>query len=212
MPVVAIIGGTGRLGSALARRWVEAGYRVVIGSRTPARAREAARALGAAGGSIAEAVLASEVVMLAVPYACHDALLAEIDDTLNGRILLEPVVPVDPADPTRALAVPGGSVAAAAQARLGRGVRVVAAFQTVAAKHLRSDAARLDMDVLVCGNDRSACRLVLHLVEAAGLRGWLAGPIANAAASEALAPVLRHLNREYRLGGAGLRVVAPGRS
>ena len=34
LPVLAILGGTGDLGTGLARRWAQAGYQVLIGSRT----------------------------------------------------------------------------------------------------------------------------------------------------------------------------------
>jgi 8-hydroxy-5-deazaflavin:NADPH oxidoreductase len=38
-PTIGILGGTGHEGKGLALRWAHAGYRVVIGSRDPERAR-----------------------------------------------------------------------------------------------------------------------------------------------------------------------------
>ncbi|MGH7067472.1 MAG: NAD(P)-binding domain-containing protein, partial [Acetobacteraceae bacterium] len=77
-PRIAVIGGTGALGSGLARRWAEAGYAVVIGSREAAKARAAAAAIAPAAGlppvegmAQAEAAAAAEVIVLTVPYAAH---------------------------------------------------------------------------------------------------------------------------------------------
>ena len=46
LPAIAVLGGSGELGSALARRWARAGYSVIIGSRTADRAIEAAALIG----------------------------------------------------------------------------------------------------------------------------------------------------------------------
>jgi len=68
--------------------------------------------------------------------------------------------------------------------------------------------------VLVCGDDRDARETAIALVEAAGMRGWHAGPLANSAAAEALTSVLVSINRTYRIKGAGIRITgtpgAPG--
>ena len=77
-----------------------------------------------------------------------------------------------------------------AQEILGSGVRVVAAFQNVSAEHMNVDGSVIDCDVLVCGDDSGARSEVIRLVQAIGMSGLHAGPLANAVAIESLTPVL----------------------
>jgi hypothetical protein len=71
--------------------------------------------------------------------------------------------------------------------------------------HLR-DSGPVPCDVLVCGEDESARDQVLQLVEAAGLVGWDAGPLANAVVVEGLTPVLLGINKRYSMKNAGIRI------
>jgi predicted dinucleotide-binding enzyme len=64
----------------------------------------------------------------------------------------------------------------------------------------------IDCDVLVCGDDKEARERVIGLVGALDLRGLHAGPLANAAAAEALTSVLIFMNRHYKSPGAGIRI------
>jgi predicted dinucleotide-binding enzyme len=97
-------------------------------------------------------------------------------------------------------------VAKKTQERLGKNVRVVSAFQTIAAAELAKDK-KLEDEVLVCGNNVEARTCVISLVEAAGLKGWHAGPIDNSVVSESLTPVLIFLNKRYQMEGSGIRIV-----
>ena len=80
-PTVAVIGGTGHLGSALARRWVQAGFTVVVGSRAASRAAEAAERLASESGrpvrglANREAAAAADIVVVTVPYATQQSVL-----------------------------------------------------------------------------------------------------------------------------------------
>ena len=89
---------------------------------------------------------------------------------------------------------------------LGESVRLVSAFQNVSSEKIGDPAASADCDVLVTGNDAEAKAEVIHLVEAAGMRGIDAGPLANAAAAESLTPVLLYINKKYGVHGAGIRI------
>ena len=60
--------------------------------------------------------------------------------------------------------------------------------------------------MLVCGNNKDACALVVELTDAAGMKGWHAGPIANAVVAEAMTSVLITLNRRYKIPGSGFRI------
>ena len=90
-------------------------------------------------------------------------------------------------------------------------MRVVAAFQNVAAHHLRDLDHEIACDVLVCGDDPAARELVIGLATDIGLTAYHAGPIANSAAAEALTSVLISINMRYKSAGAGIRIAGVGR-
>lgn len=208
---IAIIGGTGALGTGLAVRWVEAGHDVVIGSRradkAEAAAAEVSQRLGGRpvrGLDNLAAAQAASIVVLTVPFAHHRSTLEAIRPALEGKILVDVTVPLVPPKVTRVQLPPEHSAAKAAQMFLGDGVKVVSAFQNVAAAHL--EAGHADCDVLVCGDDPEARETVVGLVQAAGLKGWHAGPIDNSVVAEALTSVLIFMNRRYKIEGAGIRI------
>lgn len=211
-PILAVIGGTGALGTGLAMRWAAAGYPVVLGSRSREKAEAAAREIKIANGAPpvrgednAGAARAGDIVVIAVPYSNHDAILEEISDAVAGKIVVDAVVPLIPPKVSVVRLPENGSAAQAAQTRLGNRARVVAAFHNVAAAKLQSGGA-VDCDVLVFGNDREAREAVIALAEAAGTRGIDSGPIENAVAGEALTAVLIGINRRYKVAGAGIRI------
>jgi 8-hydroxy-5-deazaflavin:NADPH oxidoreductase len=216
LPVIAIVGGTGDLGTGLARRWVQAGYTVVIGSRTSDKAETAAaelrllmqqRGVGnvdVRGTDNVSAAQAGEIVVLTVPFSHQAATLEAIKPALQGKILIDVTVPLMPPKVMRVQLPAEGSAGQIAQKILGESVRVVSAFQNVAAQHLQEDHV-LDCDVLVCGDDKEARAQVITLVEAAGMRGLHAGSIANAAAAEALTSLLIFINKQYN-GHSGIRI------
>jgi 8-hydroxy-5-deazaflavin:NADPH oxidoreductase len=220
-PTLAVIGGTGALGSVLAMRWAAAGYPVVLGSRSREKAEATARGIKSAhgvppirGDDNAGAARAGDIIVIAVPYSNHDAILDEIKDFVAGKIVVDAVVPLIPPKLSLVHLPAQGSAAQIAQARLGDSVRVVSAFHHVAAAKLRAGGA-IDCDVLVFGNDREARDAVIALADAVGTRGIDGGPIANSVAGEALTSVLIGINRRYKVDGAGIRITgnfgrAPG--
>jgi NADPH-dependent F420 reductase len=216
LPVIAILGGTGDLGTGLARRWAAAGYRVIIGSRSLDKAEAALVDLqqvmsgrGVSGITVRamENLAAAEeadIVALTVPFSHQSSTLEAVRAALEGKILIDVTVPLVPPRVARVQLPPQGSAGQIAQALLGEGVRVVSAFQNVAAHHLQ-EGHGLSCDVLVCGDSKDARAEVVKLVEAAGMRGIHAGSIANAAAVEALTSVLIFVNKQYGIQ-AGIRV------
>jgi 8-hydroxy-5-deazaflavin:NADPH oxidoreductase len=211
-PTLAIIGGTGTLGSGLARRLAAAGYPIVLGSRSADKAAEAARALPVAAGVAAprgagnaEAAKAAEIVIVTVPWASQAAILEEIAPHVAGKLVVDATVPLVPPRVARVQLPPEHSAALAAQKRLGPSVRVVAAFHNVAGHKLQKDEA-IDCDVLVFGDDPKDREMVVGLAKAAALRGVHAGPLANSVAAEALTSVLIGINRAYKVDGAGIRI------
>ncbi len=115
---------------------------------------------------------------------------------MTGKILIDVTVPLVPPRVGRVQLPPQGSAGQIAQALLGEEVMVVSAFQNVAAAHLQ-EGSGIDCDVLVCGNKKAAREQVIALVAAAGMRGFHAGMIDNAAAAEALTSVLITINKQY---------------
>jgi len=209
-PSIAIVGGTGLLGSGLARRLSAAGYALLIGSRTADKAQAAAAQLVAAAGtargaSNAEAAKNGEVVIVTVPWPSQAAILEEIRPHVAGKLVIDTTVPLVPPKVARVQLPAEQSAALAAQQRLGPGVRVAAAFHTVAAHKLQRDEP-IEADVLVFGDDAQDREIVVGLARAIGLRGVHAGPLVNAVAAEALTSVLIGINRAYKVDGAGLRI------
>jgi NADPH-dependent F420 reductase len=206
-PVVGIVGGTGALGSGLARCWAAAGYRVVIGSRSREKAALLAGELGsgAVGEDYVGAALAAELVVVTVPFASQEATLRTIAPAAGGRIVVDTTVPLGPPKVSTVQLPPAGSAALIARRLLGEGARVVSAFHNLSAGKLRP-GERADCDVLVFGDDREACSAVMPLAETVARRALHGGPLANSAAAEALTSVLIWLNRAYRVPGAGLAI------
>lgn len=206
-PVIGIIGGTGDLGSGLAKAWTVAGYQVVIGSRSPEKAKAFASELGglARGSDNIGATAAADVVVLAVPFASHATTLEEIKPALQGKILVDAVVPLVPPKVSTVQLPDGGSAAQIAQRQLGDGVRVVSAFHNVGASKLHA-GGRADCDVLVFSDDKEARDAVIELAGVVANRGIGGGVLANSAAAEALTSVLISINRTYKVSGAGIAI------
>ncbi len=213
-PTLAVLGGTGALGSGLAARWVGARYPVLIGSRTSDKAEAAALALGRLasgpkprGMTNLEAAQAATVVVLTVPYASAAALIDEVRDAVKGKLVIDTTVPLMPPRVARVQLPPEGSAAVAAQKRFGSEVRVVSAFHNVSAHKLQGEAA-IANDVLVFGDRAEDRAIAVTLAQAAGMRGLHAGPLVNSVAAEALTSVLIGINRGYKVDGASIHIAA----
>jgi NADPH-dependent F420 reductase len=204
---IAVVGGTGKLGSAIARRLAKAGRKVIIGSRSQQSAAGAAAELGfgLTGLSNADAAKAGSIVIVTVPFAAQELTLAEIAPHVAGKIVVDTTVPLVPPKVMRVQMPPEGSAAQRAQKLLGPDVNVVSAFHNVAAHKLATDQD-IDCNVLVFGDDKAARARVVELAELAGLRGVHGGALANSAAAEAMTSVLIFINKTYQVDGAGLHI------
>lgn len=200
---VAILGGTGAFGSALARRLVEGGVEVTIGSRDPDRAAAAAAEIGAANGlANADAVAGAELVVLSVDATAALSTAAELAEPLGGTPVLSVASELRV---TQGVAYPSESRLSLAERtqELLRGP-VVSGLHSLAAKPLA--AGKAEGDALVCGDDDDAKATALELAELLVTgRALDAGPLASARALEGMTAVIVNLNRRYR-GHAGLRV------
>ncbi len=206
---VGVLGGTGEQGRGLARRLALAGHRVSIGSRDAGRASSIAGEIGldVAGLSNEDCARACDVVIVAVPWEGHAALLTALRDALRGKVVVDCVNPLGfDKQGAFALHVEEGSAAQQAAAILDES-RVVAAFHHVSAVLLLDEAVdSIDTDVLVLGDDREATDTVQALAgRITGVRGVYAGRLRNAGQVEAMTANLISMNRRYK-AHAGLRV------
>ena len=206
---IGVLGGTGEQGRGLARRLAMAGHQVVIGSRDAARAQAAAGELGhgVRGDDNESCARSADVVIVAVPWDGHGALLAGLSDALAGHIVVDCVNPLGfDKQGAFALAVAEGSAAQQA-AQLLPESRVVGAFHHISAVLLLDPSVEsIDTDVLVLGDDREATDTVQALAgRIPGMRGIYAGRLRNCGQVEAMTANLISMNRRYK-AHAGLRV------
>ncbi|WP_113700703.1 NADPH-dependent F420 reductase [Nonomuraea lactucae] len=206
---IGILGGTGDQGKGLARRFALAGHPVLIGSRSAQRAQEAADSIGHGARGAENAAVAAEagIVIVAVPYEGHKALLESLREELAGKIVVDCVNPLGfDKQGAYALLVEEGSAAQQAAAVLPDS-RVVAAFHHVSAVVLMDPSVdKVDLDVLVLGDDREATDLVQALASVIpGVRGVYGGRLRNAFQVEALTANIISINRRYK-AHAGIRV------
>jgi NADPH-dependent F420 reductase len=207
--VVGVLGGTGPQGRGLAYRFALAGQRVVIGSRDAARAAAAAAEIGhgVTGADNAETAARSDVVIVAVPWEGHGALLESLRAELAGKIVVDCVNPLG-FDKQGAYALkPAEGSAAQQAAALLPDSRVTAAFHHLSAVLLMDrEVDSVDIDVLVLGDERAATDTVQALAERVpGMRGVFAGRLRNAHQVESLVANLISVNRRYK-AHAGIRI------
>ena len=211
---IAVLGGTGNEGPGLALRWAKSGqYEVIIGSRQAEKAERVAAELNQKLGQhlirglVNEAAAqAAELCVLTVPYQAQGPTLTGLRDLLQGKILIDVTVPLQPPKVSHVHVPPGGSAGQEAQAILGAGVRVVSAFQNIGAAHLAEGDSHIECDVLVCGDDKEAKAEAIALAEAAGMRGLDAGPLKNGVVVEGLTAVLIGINIRHKVKGAGIKI------
>jgi NADPH-dependent F420 reductase len=200
---IAVIGGTGSFGQALALRLHAAGEVVVIGSRDGERAREIAAELGVAGATNDEAVQGADLAVLAV----------KADAALDTARALAPALGNTPLLSVATALQFGKNGVAPDPDALGLAERiqelvagpVVAGLHSLAASNLTGDAPP-DEDALVCGDDADAKELALQIAaKLVSGRAVDAGPLASARALEGLTAIIVNVNRRYK-AHAGIRI------
>ena len=204
---IAVLGGTGPAGRALAARLASVGFDVIIGSRSKSRALEVADELVARwperslpiDGAENDQAADADLVVIATPWDAAAATALSVEPQLRGKVVVsmanalarvghefQPLVP------------PRGSVAASVQAAVPR-AHVAAAFHHLPAKELLAIDHALESDVLICSDHHPATEATAAVVRRIpGLRPLDAGELSNAAPIEAFAAVLLQLNTRYR--------------
>ena len=210
---IGILGGSGALGSGLSYRLGKEGYQILVGSRNQEKAskkvNEINKRLNHEKVSVESNYLAAEksdLIILAVPFSNHLAIVKEIAPVVQNKIILDTTVPLVPPKVARVQLPEYGSVAKKTQELMGKEVRVVSAFQNVAAVHLNGDDA-LSGEILVFGNNKDAREIIIGLIEQIGMKGWHAGSIDNSVVAESMTSVLIFMNKFYNMEGAGINIV-----
>jgi len=211
LPTIAILGGTGKEGPGLAKRWASVGYKIIIGSRQVEKAQATADELNTrlglqtvTGLENSAAARIADICVLTVVQAAHQAALESLREALQGKILVDATARVDFRDPK-----PPAPPAAArlAQDLLGPGVRVVAAFQNVPTRTLQQNLGQsLNIDVLVCSDDLQAAQAVMQLAQAGGMRAYYAGNLENAIVVEGITSLLICINSYYHIHTASIAI------
>jgi NADPH-dependent F420 reductase len=193
---VAVLGGTGAFGKALARRLHDAGYDVVVGSRDPERAESVAAELGVEGAVNEVAARSAELVVLATNAGATLATAESLKEAVGDT----PVLCVA----SELRFTPGGVLPDSDTLSLAERVQraltapVVAGLHSLGARSLGGEQAP-EEDALVCGDDEGAKALALELAgRITRGRAIDAGPLASARALEGLTAVLVNVNKRYK--------------
>ncbi len=212
MTRIAIVGGTGELGLGLAARLANANNQVMIGSRDPSRAKEAARGSSnltgqhVEGDGNVEAAGWCQVAILAIPELPSDETLLSLKPALDGKLVVSPIVPMVFRDGLFSPALSSGSAAERVASLLQ--TRVAAAFHTVPAAMLLEVKKPLDYDVLVTAETKGVYAEVAVLVSSiAGLRPLYAGPLRNSRLLETMTPALLNVGKLNGIKHPSIKVV-----
>jgi NADPH-dependent F420 reductase len=198
---VAVVGGTGDFGLALAHQLVAAGHEVVIGSRDVERAHAKAAEVGARGATNEEAVRDVELVVLAVKAEAALHTAAYLADEISAPVLSV----ASELRFTKQGVYPGEEgLSLAEQTQELLQAPVVAGLHSLAAMSLTHGKA--EGDALICGDDAAAKELALALAgELVTGRALDSGPLASARALEGMTAVIINLNKRYR-AHAGVQI------
>jgi NADPH-dependent F420 reductase len=206
---IAIVGGTGNLGTGLALRLGAPGVRIIIGSRDTEKAKNAVatlrprlRAGELEGMANRDAVKDAEFVVIAVPYEGHAQMVSDLKGQLGGKTVIDTVVPLNKGKP---FVPPAGSALLEAQQILAGEAPVVGALHNISAVDLGDVDAPLG-DVLVCGDSLEAKNKVMELIERIGARVFDGGPATNAYVIEGLTGVIIALNRKYKSKHGSIKI------
>lgn len=210
---VAIVGGTGNLGSALALRLGAPGVKIIIGSRDAEKAKKAVetlmpqlRAGEMVGTTNREAVKHADFVIIAVPYEGQAQMVQDLKGQLAGKIVIDTVVPLNKVKP---FVPPAGSALQEAQQIIGDEAPVVGALHNISAVDLGDVDSPLG-DVLVCGDDAEAKQKVMEVITRIGATAYDGGPASNAYVIEGLTGVIIALNRKYKSKHGSIKITGIG--
>jgi len=213
---IALVGGTGDIGTGFAVRWAE-NHEIIIGSRKADKALDSAAQVmkmiegkgNVRGEDNGSAIAAADVVVLCVPYEHLVSVTSDLKASYQNQLVVSPVVPMSYNGKHFEFVPPKeGSAALQARSLLPAGMRIVSAFHTICAAALQDKDSELKADVLICGDDAEAIAIVSGLAsEIKNLRPLNAGPLAVSAMVESLTPLILNVARRNKIKDAGIKIV-----
>ncbi|MDV3293285.1 MAG: NAD(P)-binding domain-containing protein [Nitrososphaerales archaeon] len=187
---IAIVGGTGKLGTGLAAQ-LSKKHEVYIGSRDEAKAEAAAKAAGVKGGESHAVAGLCEAAVLTIPYEAVGPLVS-FERELAGKLVISPVVPMRREGGAFYYLEGQGSAAQQVASAL-KSSRVAAALHTLPARFLKQPE-KLNVDVPVAADDKGTFAEAAEIVRSVGgLRPLYSGPLSSASSIERLTPLLLNL-------------------
>ncbi|HKJ30262.1 MAG TPA: NADPH-dependent F420 reductase [Balneolales bacterium] len=193
--------GTGNMGSALGKRFSDAGHQIFYGSIEPGTAKSIADMMGSnvQGGSIANAADFGEALILAIPWVGVQNSIEEAGD-LQGRVLIDCSNPFKP--DSYDLVFGNDRSGAEFIAQKAKDAQVVKAFNTIFAQNImRSDEFGDNQPSLFyCGDEDSAKDIIIELGEAINLDPIDCGDLSQARKLENMASLLFNLSDKREEG------------
>jgi len=203
---VAIIGGTGKMGVGLAQQ-LSKSHSVLIASRDPARASDAANMIpGAKGTDYSTAASECDVAIIALPYSAI-GLVAPLAGPLAGKLVISMVNPLKLEGGIRVYGLERGSAAQELATSLPKS-RVATAFNNIPTGFFKTQEM-VRVDVLVAADDEQTYEETASLVRSIpNLRPLHIGPLSEAEAVERLTPVVLNLAKINGTGSLSTRFVS----
>ncbi len=195
---IGILGGTGRMGSRLARGYQQAGHEIILGSRHPKKSNNLAAeiGIGVRGGSLDSAAQEADMIILAVGFRDAAGTVRPLQDVLGGKII------VDITNPFGAV-TPGVTSGVEENRKSAPAARWVAAYKTTFWKTLEQpvyvDGTK--RDVLVCSDDDGAKQGVMQLIEETDFHAVDCGGLENARTLDLMVPLMLELDQRYAGNG-----------
>ena len=212
---IGIVGGTGDIGEGMAVR-LSSIFEVIVGSRETEKAELTCK-LGAetlkkrgldcslTGVSNQAAVDDADIIILAIPFR-HLAGTLEILHGFENKIVISPVNPMEKRDHFMFVPPPEGSAALMVKRLLPTDARICSAFNTIAANKWKALDEDLAYSVPVCGDDDSAKREIMGIVnKVSKLQAFDAGPLAASCLVESLTPLLLNIARFNKMRDVGIQ-------
>jgi len=206
MKTIAIIGGTGKLGTGLAVRWAIAGEDVIIGSRSLEKAEKTAEILSEKyrielrGLRNEDVARLADVIVLTIPYeAIHDTMNMISSKIRGDAKIISPIVSPNPSK--------GNSSAELVKKLAPIGVQVAAAFQTLPYKPLPEIDKEIVADILVFGEEIAKEEAIRLAHEIPGVRAIDAGGLEDSWIVEAMTHLIISLNKKYRRKAMTIKLI-----
>ena len=169
--------GSGNVGSAIGRAWVNAGHEVMFSSRSLDRDKTLASRLGsgARAGTPKEAAAFGDVILIAVPYGALPELGKTLRNELKGKVVIDACNPFPSRDGEIAdWARDKG--AGLASAELLPGARIVRAFNAIGAARMGSaHETPGEIGMPIAGDDKEAIATASRLIRDVGYEPVLIG-------------------------------------